>query len=276
MELLTKASYSPEVSERERRNLEVAYKAACESMVLLKNDGVLPLKTKKVALYGPGASKTIKGGTASGEVNERHSVTILEGMEDRGFEIATKQWIADYEQAYEDGVLENKKAQRKALKTMKVSSVMEMMFSAYQAPNGRAITQKDIEDSDTDTAIYVLDAGEYIVRLGNSSRSNVPVAVVILDANVVVSTHCNICPVTESMEELKAQPYVAEDPFLTGEVAAALTKGVQQEEGFYVTVKHFACNNMEENRNRVSSNVSERALREIYLRGFEKVMQKVL
>ena len=50
MELLTKASYSGEISEREKRNLEVAYRAACESMVLLKNENVLPLKTKKVAL----------------------------------------------------------------------------------------------------------------------------------------------------------------------------------------------------------------------------------
>ena len=80
MELLTKASYSGEVSEREKKNLEVAYRAACESMVLLKNENVLPLKTKKVALYGPGVTRTIKGGTGSGEVNERHSVTILEGI----------------------------------------------------------------------------------------------------------------------------------------------------------------------------------------------------
>ena len=68
--------------------------------------------------------------------------------------------------------------------------------------------------------------------------------------------------------------YVSEDPFLTGEVAKALTLGVQQEEGYYVTVKHLACNNMEDNRNKVSSNVSERALREIYLRGFERVVRK--
>ena len=52
-------------------------------------------------------------------------------------------------------------------------------------------------------------------------------------------------------------------------MAAAITRGVQQEEGYYVTVKHYACNNQEENRTGVSSNLSERALREIYLRGFE-------
>jgi beta-glucosidase len=52
-------------------------------------------------------------------------------------------------------------------------------------------------------------------------------------------------------------------------MAAAIILGVQQEEGFYVTVKHYACNNQEDNRNFVSSNLSERTLREIYLRGFE-------
>ena len=712
MELLTKASYSGEVSEREKKNLEVAYRAACESMVLLKNENVLPLKTKKVALYGPGVTRTIKGGTGSGEVNERHSVTILEGMENRGFEVTTKQWIEDYEGAYAEGELAHKKAQRDIIKLIKSKSFMEMMLKGYTPPAGRAITEKDIADSDTDTAIYVLsrqageggdrkaekgdlfitdeeraaietcvanyknfvlvinsgcsidmsfvdeipgigailficqlgteggnafadtvsgkvtpsgkltdtwakqyadipfhdeysylngnvideyykegiyvgyryfdsfgvepcypfgyglsytdfsifgagvrvegtkvhldatitnvgttysgkevaqvyvsapngkldkeyqslaafaktkvlapeesetvklnfdmteiasydeerasyvlDAGEYIVRLGNSSRNTVPVAVITLDKEVVVSKHCNVCPMIETMEELKSEEkafeevnagvprvavksedfetvtytyetpavysdekvdkflntltlkemveivvgigmfggetrfnmpgsvgnttskfwdrglanvtlcdgpaglritkrsvvqqdgtlkpvelpisvfemfpdfiqnflkadpdkgtvvfqyttafpvtaalaqswntelleevgkaifvemkeygctfwlapavnihrnplcgrnfeYVSEDPFLTGEVAAALTKGIQQEEGYYVTVKHFACNNMEDNRNKVSSNLSERALREIYLRGFERAVRK--
>ena len=62
MKLLTKASRSADVSQRERENLEVAYRAACEGMVLLKNDGMLPLQTKKIALYGGGAFRSIKGG----------------------------------------------------------------------------------------------------------------------------------------------------------------------------------------------------------------------
>ena len=47
MKLLTKASYSPEPNQREKDNLQVAYEAACEGVVLLKNDGALPLKSKK-------------------------------------------------------------------------------------------------------------------------------------------------------------------------------------------------------------------------------------
>lgn len=68
--------------------------------------------------------------------------------------------------------------------------------------------------------------------------------------------------------------YFSEDPFLAGSLAAALTRGVQCEEGYYVAVKHFACNEQEDNRNKVSSNVSERALREIYLRPFELAVRR--
>ena len=60
-----------EVQAFEKEHIAAARKLAPECMVLLKNDGTLPLKgTGKLALYGSGARKTVKGGTGSGDVNE--------------------------------------------------------------------------------------------------------------------------------------------------------------------------------------------------------------
>ena len=162
MKVLTKASYSAEVSDRERENLQVAYKAACEAMVLLKNDGALPFKTKKVALYGPGASMTIKGGTGSGEVNERHSVTILEGMEDRGFEIVTRDWIQDFEDQYAKALAAYKEEKKKRVNILKLGALMNMLKDDFRAPIGRKVTKEEVEAGGTDSCIYVISrqAGE--------------------------------------------------------------------------------------------------------------------
>ena len=162
MELLTKASYSSEPNQRELDNLGVAYQAACEAVVLLKNDGTLPLQTKKIAVYGAGAIKTIKGGTGSGEVNERHSVTVLEGLKNKGFEITSQKWLGDYEADYADAYAAYKQEKKKRINLLKMDTIMQMLFDNFRMPAGRAITEEDVVSSETDSCIYVLSrqAGE--------------------------------------------------------------------------------------------------------------------
>lgn len=67
--------------------------------------------------------------------------------------------------------------------------------------------------------------------------------------------------------------YFSEDPLISGAFATAITKGIEKG-GAHATLKHFACNNQENNRYTVDAIVSERAIREIYLKGFELAVKE--
>jgi beta-glucosidase len=67
--------------------------------------------------------------------------------------------------------------------------------------------------------------------------------------------------------------YVSEDPVLSGVLGAAMIEGIQRQ-GVGTSLKHYAANNQETDRLRVSADVDERTLREIYLAGFERAVMK--
>lgn len=83
----------------EQKHTNLVRRLAPEGVIMLKRDGRLPFsEPSKIAVYGSGARKTIRGGTGSGEVNVRHFVTIEEGLEKAGFVITSKDWLDAYDQ----------------------------------------------------------------------------------------------------------------------------------------------------------------------------------
>lgn len=154
---------SEEISEREQRHRILAREAAEESIVLLKNDGVLPLPTGiPVALFGAGAGLTIKGGTGSGDVNVRHSVSIYDGFTLARVRVTSKDWIEDYEERYE---LARQAWKRQILDECGGTTDGQLFFDTYtshafEMPEGRPIEDTDVQDAKT--AVYVISrvAGE--------------------------------------------------------------------------------------------------------------------
>ncbi len=155
MALRTKAKWTDAVTAHELENKALSYQAATEGIVLLENKNVLPIKEGKVALYGAGASKTIKGGSGSGEVIERHAISIREGLETRGFEIVTNDWLDRYDELWAKEREIFVAGMRKKLTKFNTEMLAEMMAAEYRYPYGDAIRADDLSD-DTDYCIYVL------------------------------------------------------------------------------------------------------------------------
>ncbi len=91
-----------EVSALEEQNRVLAREAAAAGMVLLENNGILPLRNREIALYGAGARMTVKGGRGSGEVRNRDNVSIARGLENAGYRILTSAWLDAFDTFYRD------------------------------------------------------------------------------------------------------------------------------------------------------------------------------
>lgn len=152
----TKARRSGEITPLERAHQALAREAAADSIVLLENDGVLPLAPGKAALYGAGAEYTIRGGTGSGEVNVRHTVSVLEGLETAGFSVCTKDWIGRYAAQWQAGKAAFVALQRKKLRHFNARVLAELMAAEYAYPSGDLLTPSELEKTETDLCLYVL------------------------------------------------------------------------------------------------------------------------
>ena len=152
------ATKNPEISEREKRNTDRARKIAAQGMVLLQNDGTLPLQNEKgnIALFGNGARLTVKGGTGSGDVNSRFVVNVESGLEEAGFVVTTKAWMDRYDTKVEQERNAYFLDIKEEAETKGASAVMKLFTNPFQEPAIVPVTREDMEQSNADTAIYVL------------------------------------------------------------------------------------------------------------------------
>ena len=154
-----------EESQREIRHRKLAREAAAEGMVLLKNENVLPLSSEKIALYGSGARMTVKGGSGSGDVRERHSVSIEEGLRNAGCMITTEHWLNRFSEKYDEDITAWKKTVEEKIKGYGPFRVMQMFDVIHECPKPFpqciSIRKEELTDK-KDIAVYVLarQAGE--------------------------------------------------------------------------------------------------------------------
>ena len=158
---------SDALTEREIRHEQLSEKIAGESVVLLKNNGVLPLGKTPVALYGAGARGTVTGGTGSGRVNSRRDINIETGLSEAGFSVLTGDWLSAYAKKREEAFLAYKERARIESEESGMPHNLVMMHKHFHEPAPLPIGQKDLYGDRTDTAIYVIarHSGEGADRL---------------------------------------------------------------------------------------------------------------
>ncbi len=208
------ASKNADIEERELLHAEISRELAGECMVLLENDGALPIQEEKVALYGNGARATIKGGTGSGDVNTRSNVNIEQGFQNAGIEVTTTGWLDRQEARIKEAKDSYLKWVKEEAAKKDVPEFAVTFDFPYKDPACELITKEDVEASETDTAVYVIArnsgegadrfdmAGDY--RLYPEELENIKTVAAAYDKTTVV---LNIGGVMD-LSELKAVPGV--------------------------------------------------------------------
>ncbi len=153
-------------SERETKIRAVARRAAAEGMVLLENNGILPLRKNAVlALYGQGARYTVKGGTGSGDVNSRNTISVEQGLLSAGFRIANGDYLDRYDAEF---TASKKRCEEAIYREAGEGRDPQKLYKAHATfrpePPDLPILRKDAEGADA--VVYVISriSGEFADR----------------------------------------------------------------------------------------------------------------
>ena len=146
----------------------VTRQSAAEGMVLMKNNGVLPIakEAKSIALYGCTSYDFIAGGTGSGNVNHAYVVSLLDGLKNGGYTVSD-----ELKTAYEQYIAEAKEAQKKAQEEMAKKDPKNAMLVSFlpgTLPAEKLFTAEELaaQAEASDVAIITIGriSGEFLDR----------------------------------------------------------------------------------------------------------------
>ena len=152
------ATSSLEISSREEKNMARSRKIAAETMVLLKNDGLLPLTVNSapLAVFGSGVRRTVKGGTGSGDVNSRSVYNVEQGLISAGFTIGSSAWLDRYDQACEQHMAKHMEYFMTLLQEKGQAAILDALENPYRDPDVPEIRPDDLKPFNGTTALYVI------------------------------------------------------------------------------------------------------------------------
>lgn len=145
------------VTEMEYRHAKTVRELASECLVLLENDGALPItEPGRIAVYGNGARHTVRGGGGSGEVNTRNNISICDGLINAGFDVTSVSWLDRYDEIYDSSIKAYMDKVESIARERGVPATSVYFEMAFEAPVMPLITEEDVAEAACDTAVFVI------------------------------------------------------------------------------------------------------------------------
>lgn len=210
-----------------KENAKVARKIAEEGIVLLKNDGVLPLDPCNIALYGAGSKDTAVCGTGSGYAFSPYTVSVYDGLVNAGFKVTSDLWLNNYD-----------KKKKEEAKKDKSLSFLDIRFSGRTVYFDVDVLKKEEIDSayGSDVAFYVIkrNTGEGFDRkpekgdyyLSDNEKENIELLTKNFSKVIVILNTCVIdCKWLEENEGVSAILMLGQAGLESGNALADIITG---------------------------------------------------